>query len=819
MFASPGICQASQGRQSPPEWWKMKVDTAVLRLIAEGFDLEKFALFYGKQAVETARIRLILQGCLDLQGQVTDLGREILDLNCHIPFGIMLIEAIERGVVNDVATIAAYLQAGSIAISDAVESWSEYVDPDEASDALTQVRLFNLYKEMTSAEQQAHWINDAVFWKVSHRRELMIDRLWRRFEEEEDDSSDPRQDTIACIIKGLALYTYQYDQRGMYLRPGDPYYRPLAYESLIGKPTWVVGYPVDFTYRDGGVSARFIRGATRVSSNDLRELAPHFLHTTVESLRYDPDDATVVCLREHKFLGHRLSAGIETDRGHPQLDVLKQKHELEQKATRIQRQIMYLFDAYASWPYFAPHLDDLETLSVRDLRCLNFEELGQWMETAREILARVRLVLKDAKPPVQTKRPLAQKFQPHDAKKFKKKAVKSLPPPPPVCMLRQELRLTINEAKRLQETIAGNKMTFDAASARDSLREELFILLRNLNFLLDFGTDHLLLNETLLRATWIEVILSNERISPDQRLIEYPKGFDCVVLIGKEQLWRKRFTLQLHSRLHEWNELQREVNEQRRADEERAKVAAKQEKQLKAQAAAAAKKKPVELIYTLCHDFRLTFVESEFFMGLAHAGNIHVRSKFSSQARMLDHLLECGFCSEQPDGRILLQEQMLNQSVFNILDEVDVQLRLADARPNTQQTSKHWKVRLERAIKNARARRSAPRTPRRPAIIQNHFLLSQTEASSFVALMLTSPFTFSEMEKTLGDCLMRELRNSGFIDPQSGWLDIGKMVYTNFIISTQIPTGSRFTSLAQVDWQEQYNGWWLDNLRVQLLVS
>ncbi len=95
---------------------RSRLDQMVLRLAVQGFDATALDFFHqpDRETLAEARRALIALGAMNRDGSVTKIGRRMARFSVSCEFARMLIEAERLGVVEQVATIAACLEAGDI---------------------------------------------------------------------------------------------------------------------------------------------------------------------------------------------------------------------------------------------------------------------------------------------------------------------------------------------------------------------------------------------------------------------------------------------------------------------------------------------------------------------------------------------------------------------------------------------------------------------------------------------------------------------------------------------------------------------------------
>lgn len=271
-----------------PELLRIKPDQAVLRLKAVGIDIRELPFFHQpeEQRVEEALKTLRMLGCLDKSGNITDAGRRVSRLPVSAESGRMIIEAQERGVLNDVISVAAIIEAGGI-LDYQSEEWHHLSDAERDSDLLVEKELFdklrgevdteNINDEFLQQLGEQYGVNARSLIRACESR-LMILRALGADLNEELPSSSNREEILKSIAAGLIHHVYTSNgQGGQYEKNGDIRY--LSKNSGITRTEWMVGFPFDLEIqkKEGSIVLHLLTSATGIQKDWLPEVAPQLM--------------------------------------------------------------------------------------------------------------------------------------------------------------------------------------------------------------------------------------------------------------------------------------------------------------------------------------------------------------------------------------------------------------------------------------------------------------------------------------------------------------------------------------------------------------
>jgi HrpA-like RNA helicase len=313
------------------EIMRSRLDQMVLRLAVQGFDATKLEFCHqpDKDALVDARRSLVALGAMSGEGTVTKIGRRMARFSVSCEYARMLIEAERHGVVEQVATIAACLEAGDIRGREG--AWRSLTQ-ESRSDLLAILDVYLAGQQMKgrSGQSKAESLREAGifvkdFFRASELRRKLLDATrsevcsdTKKFATKEEE----RQAILKACVAGLVDHLYR-RQYGRYVNGSSSIERELARESAVrGGPEWLVGLPKDIQIKDRRnrlMTLRLVSMATAVDPMLLAEVAPQLVELRT-SLRpyFDPAKDSVVSTTETYFNGQKVREAVFADPEHPE---------------------------------------------------------------------------------------------------------------------------------------------------------------------------------------------------------------------------------------------------------------------------------------------------------------------------------------------------------------------------------------------------------------------------------------------------------------------------------------------------------------------
>lgn len=312
------------------EIMRSRLDQIVLRLAVQGFDATALKFFHQPDAATMveAKRALVALGAMTSDGSVTKIGRRMARFPLSVGFARMLIEAERLGVVEQVATIAACLEAGDIRSRDG--KWKS-LTKETRSDLLAVLDVYNAGMAMKGGrgKSKANALRDAGifakdFFRAGEIRRKLLDATGKRLRATSGkfaSKDEEREATLRACVAGMVDHLYK-RAYGRY-RNGGAGDRELARESVVaGQPEWLVGLPFDISGKDrrGRTFVLNLVGmATAVDPAWLLQVAPHLAETkTGLNPRYDAQQDVVVSTTQTFFNGAMVREETVADGEHPE---------------------------------------------------------------------------------------------------------------------------------------------------------------------------------------------------------------------------------------------------------------------------------------------------------------------------------------------------------------------------------------------------------------------------------------------------------------------------------------------------------------------
>lgn len=292
------LCAQDSLDNRPPfptaEIMRSRLDQVVLRLAAQGFDAAALEFFHqpDRATIAEAKRALVFFGAMTEKGEVTAIGRRIAKMPVSVQFGRMLLEAEKLGVVEEVATIAACLEAGDILSrprNGERPAWGEFTQ-ETGSDLLALLDVYeagsrigggNGYSKADKLRNMGIFAKD--FFRAGEIRRRLLALMPRNNQQSSTrpkDAAQKRQAILKCCVAGMSDHLFVKRSRDSYENGGGGY-RELGRESLCqgSLPELLIGLPHDIqiSTRRGPRTLKLIRMASAITPEQLAEVSPHLV--------------------------------------------------------------------------------------------------------------------------------------------------------------------------------------------------------------------------------------------------------------------------------------------------------------------------------------------------------------------------------------------------------------------------------------------------------------------------------------------------------------------------------------------------------------
>jgi HrpA-like RNA helicase len=286
---------------------RSRLDQTVLRLAEAHIDAEALEFFHQPDVSEihAARRALMVLGCMDEAGQVTAIGHKVARMPVSVQYARMIVEAEERGVLDDVLTIAAILeQRGITERTCRIRQFTR----EHQSDCLAQMDVYLAAGELDNERKRLYGIHVKRYYEAVMRRKLLVESLQGKVR---FGTTGNRDDILRSVSVGMIDNIYL--GHGQRVRDTTGGTREITRESVCRASGVVVGIPFDTDRK------QLLTMVTNVELDELIALAPHLLRSEdgVDA-RYDFTLDTVVSKRCRVFNRIELESEELPDATHPQ---------------------------------------------------------------------------------------------------------------------------------------------------------------------------------------------------------------------------------------------------------------------------------------------------------------------------------------------------------------------------------------------------------------------------------------------------------------------------------------------------------------------
>ncbi len=321
-----------------PEIQRSFLDQTVLQFASMRIDAEKMEFFHQpalEQIIE-AKKKLKTLGCMNDDGEVTEIGHKVAQIPMPTDKARMIVEAEKYGVTAQVATICAIIDMGGLLQKNkkiGVGSYQTFTKESE-SDLLAELDVWNKLNELdeqsklTRDEFKRLGINRYNYYQAKKHLQRICAALDIDGVIESTSKSD-RDAIIKSVLAGMPeIYVQSIWTSNEYLTTGG-FRRKLDNKSCVSQKEFLVGYPITVTGKDRfGFDTEFylLTFATIVPEEIILERFAGELEYRTDT-KYDPaQDAvkvTVITYYNDRFVTENVS--FEHD--HPEYQELKAKYE------------------------------------------------------------------------------------------------------------------------------------------------------------------------------------------------------------------------------------------------------------------------------------------------------------------------------------------------------------------------------------------------------------------------------------------------------------------------------------------------------------
>lgn len=279
-----------------PEILRGRLDNMILRLAAQELDATRLEFFHqpDRKALQQAKQTLVSLGAMQRAMRVPTMGRRMARLPIRVEFARMLIEAERFGVVEQVATIVACLEAKEIRQQGG--AWRIFTR-ETKSDLLAVLDVYMVAKDIQETPVKSleevlegvgiHPKNLLRAKEVLNKLLGLLNRSVRLHRATFQNRSEERAAILKSCLTGMCQNLYRLRKDGRY-ENGSGEARELSRETVLparNPPQIVVGLPLDIEVKEGPKKKKVIHLLTATTAVDPGEL----FATTAELLEESAD--------------------------------------------------------------------------------------------------------------------------------------------------------------------------------------------------------------------------------------------------------------------------------------------------------------------------------------------------------------------------------------------------------------------------------------------------------------------------------------------------------------------------------------------------
>lgn len=252
-----------------PEIQRMALDQIILRFAANGIDVTLLDFFHkpNMEALKQAKSMLTSLGAFNC-GKITDIGKKMSKIPISSRFARMIIAADELGVVDDVITIVAILEVGSLLTSDECSNYSNFTN-EVTSDLLAELDVYNYISKLPYVDFDMMGVSRKNYFRVKE----YISKLYTSLDGVVNfGSTNLRDDILFACIYGLVDNFFE-------ASAVTEHCRLISKKSVINisSAKYIVGIPKNIEeYLDSSTKRQvcYITMASIVSLDNMLKIAP-----------------------------------------------------------------------------------------------------------------------------------------------------------------------------------------------------------------------------------------------------------------------------------------------------------------------------------------------------------------------------------------------------------------------------------------------------------------------------------------------------------------------------------------------------------------
>lgn len=332
-----------------PEIQRSFLDQTVLQFASMRIDAEKMEFFHqpDEEAIIEAKKKLEALGCMNDNGEVTEIGHKVAQIPMPTDKARMIVEAEKYGVTAQVATICAIIDMGGLLQKNSkigVGSYQTFTKESE-SDLLAELDVWNKLNELNEQSKLTRddfkrlGINRYNYYQAKKHLQRICAALDIDGVIESTSKSD-RDAIIKSVLAGMPeIYVQSIWTSNEYLTTGG-FRRKLDNKSCVSQEAFLAGYPITVTGKDRfGFDTEFylLTFATIVPEEIVLERFAGELEERTDT-EYDPNQDAVKVTVTTYYNDRFVTENVSFEHDHPEYQELKAKYEEQlRREAEVQR--------------------------------------------------------------------------------------------------------------------------------------------------------------------------------------------------------------------------------------------------------------------------------------------------------------------------------------------------------------------------------------------------------------------------------------------------------------------------------------------------
>ena len=309
-----------------PEIQRLSLEKTILKLLDIGIDPYNLEFFHrpNKKLIKNAFELLEELQALE-NGNITDIGKKLLEIPTSVQYGRMLIEGEKSGCLLHMIKAVAILETGSLLnmpkIRQCWKDYSDFTDKYDKSDIIAEIDIYNKIRDNAFGKHiDTLGINKRNF-NIVRRRVASLQSILSSKGYDTKESTVQDYTLIQCFFSGMFMgymhqvgaNTYDFDKHHILWRG--------TYASALYAQNAVCFGIKQVISKKYGKSTRIVLFRSLLSFDEFRDLAKKYIPNVSfsnEFVGYDVEDGTLIyteqiLIGDIKTIKCLNSANLETD--------------------------------------------------------------------------------------------------------------------------------------------------------------------------------------------------------------------------------------------------------------------------------------------------------------------------------------------------------------------------------------------------------------------------------------------------------------------------------------------------------------------------